>query len=88
MNLIQNTILNSLPANKKKTPSGWISFNAPCCIYNGETQDKKKRGGIMTSELMEQYLITVLIVAIKPSTCYRKKINSKNENIHGLYWYS
>ena len=49
MNLIQNTILNSLPANKKKTPSGWISFNAPCCIYNGETQDKKKRGGIMTS---------------------------------------
>ena len=47
MNLIQNTILNSLPANKKKTPSGWISFNAPCCIYNGETQDKKKRGGIM-----------------------------------------
>jgi hypothetical protein len=49
MNLIQNTILNSLPANKKKTPSGWISFNAPCCIHNGETQDKKKRGGIMTS---------------------------------------
>jgi hypothetical protein len=48
MNLIQNTILNSLPANKKKTPSGWISFNAPCCIHNGETQDKKKRGGIMT----------------------------------------
>ena len=47
MNLIQNTILNSLPANKKKTPSGWVSFNAPCCIYNGETQDKKKRGGIM-----------------------------------------
>jgi hypothetical protein len=35
--------------NKKKTPSGWISFNAPCCIHNGETQDKKKRGGIMTS---------------------------------------
>ena len=49
MNLIQNTILTSLPANKKKTPSGWISFNAPCCIHNGETQDKKKRGGIMTS---------------------------------------
>ena len=49
MNLIQNTILSSLPANKKKTPSGWLSFNAPCCIHNGETQDKKKRGGIMTS---------------------------------------
>ena len=49
MNLIQNTILTSLPAGRKKTPSGWISFNAPCCIHNGETADKKKRGGIMTS---------------------------------------
>ena len=49
MNLIQNTILTAVPANKKKTPSGWLSFNAPCCIHNGETQDKKKRGGIMTS---------------------------------------
>ena len=48
MNLIQNTILTSLPSGKKKTPSGWISFNAPCCIHNGESQDKKKRGGIMT----------------------------------------
>jgi hypothetical protein len=49
MNLIQSTILNSLPANKKKTPSGWISFNAPCCIHNGESADKRKRGGVMTS---------------------------------------
>ena len=49
MNLIQSTILTSLPAGQKKTPSGWISFNAPCCVHNGETQDKKKRGGIMTS---------------------------------------
>ena len=49
MNLIQNTILTSLPANRKKTPSGWISFNAPCCVHNGETADKKKRGGVMTS---------------------------------------
>ena len=49
MNLIQSTILTSLPAGRKKTPSGWISFNAPCCIHNGESQDKKKRGGIMTS---------------------------------------
>ena len=49
MNLIQTTILNSLPAAKKKTPSGWLSFNAPCCIHNGESMDRKKRGGIMTS---------------------------------------
>jgi len=49
MNLIQSTILTSLPTGRKKTPSGWISFNAPCCVYNGESADKKKRGGIMTS---------------------------------------
>ena len=49
MNLIQNTILTSLPMGRKKTPSGWISFNAPCCVHNGETADKKKRGGVMTS---------------------------------------
>ena len=49
MNLIQSTILTSLPTGRKKTPSGWISFNAPCCIHNGETADKKKRGGIMNS---------------------------------------
>ena len=49
MNLIQSTILTSLPAGRKKTPSGWTSFNAPCCVYNGESQDKKKRGGIMTT---------------------------------------
>ena len=49
MNVIQNTVLTSLPAGRKKTPSGWISFNAPCCVHNGETADKKKRGGIMTS---------------------------------------
>ena len=49
MNLIQSTILTSLPTGRKKTPSGWISFNAPCCVHNGETADKKKRGGIMNS---------------------------------------
>ncbi len=49
MNLIQSTILTSLPTSKKKTPSGWIAFNGPCCIHNGENQDRKKRGGIMNS---------------------------------------
>lgn len=49
MNLIQSTILTSLPAGRKKTPSGWTSFNAPCCVHNGESADKRKRGGIMTT---------------------------------------
>jgi len=49
MNLIQSTVLTSLPAGKKRTPSGWIAFNAPCCIHHGESQDRRKRGGIMNS---------------------------------------
>ena len=41
MSLIVDTILSHLPAKRKHTPSGWISFNAPCC---GE---KRQRGGLI-----------------------------------------
>jgi hypothetical protein len=49
MNLIQATFLQFLPPKKKQTPSGWISFNAPCCVHNGERQDKRQRGGVKTA---------------------------------------
>jgi len=35
-----------LPSKRKQTASGWISFNAPCCIHRGDSQDKRQRGGI------------------------------------------
>jgi hypothetical protein len=35
-----------LPAKKKQTPSGWISFNAVCCAHNGNNIDKRQRGGL------------------------------------------
>jgi hypothetical protein len=38
-----------LPAKKKNTSSGWISFNAPCCIHQGENTDKRQRGGLKPS---------------------------------------
>jgi hypothetical protein len=38
-----------LPAKRKQTASGWISFNAPCCINQGDTQDKRQRGGLKPS---------------------------------------
>jgi hypothetical protein len=41
MSLIADTLLAYLPAKKKHTPSGWISFNAPCC------DDKRQRGGFI-----------------------------------------
>jgi hypothetical protein len=39
-------VISYLPAKRKQTASGWISFNAPCCIHRGDTQDKRQRGGI------------------------------------------
>ncbi len=44
---LQHTLESHLPPKRKKTPSGWTSFNAPCCHHNGETQDTRGRGGIM-----------------------------------------
>jgi hypothetical protein len=43
-------ILEYLPAKRKATPSGWISFNAVCCQHNGSTADKRSRGGLKPTE--------------------------------------
>ena len=43
-------ILNYLPAKKKQTPSGWLSFNAVCCQHNGSTQDRRGRGGLKATD--------------------------------------
>lgn len=37
-------ILNYLPAKRKQTPSGWISFNCPCC------KEKRSRGGLKVND--------------------------------------
>jgi hypothetical protein len=55
MNLIQASIQAVLPSKKKSTPSGWTSFNAPCCHHNGEKQDKRQRGGILFNNDGFQY---------------------------------
>jgi len=39
-------MISFLPAKRKQAASGWISFNAPCCVHRGDTQDKRSRGGI------------------------------------------
>jgi hypothetical protein len=43
---ITNQILAHLPWKKKTTPSGWISFNAPCCQHLGHEADTRGRGGV------------------------------------------
>lgn len=37
-------VVSYLPGKRKQTPSGWISFNAPCC------GDKRQRGGLKATE--------------------------------------
>ena len=44
------TLISHLPAKRKTTPSGWISFNAPCCVHNGTGADTRQRGGIINNE--------------------------------------
>ena len=39
-------VVTYLPGKRKQTASGWISFNAPCCIHRGDTQDRRSRGGL------------------------------------------
>ena len=46
LNIISDFIKSILPAKRKTTPSGWISFNAPCCIHNGDSADTRGRGGL------------------------------------------
>lgn len=40
---------NILPSRKRTSSKGWLSFNAACCTYNGETADTKGRGGVIAS---------------------------------------
>jgi len=42
-------VVSFLPSKRKQTASGWISFNAPCCVHRGDTQDMRSRGGIKPS---------------------------------------
>jgi len=43
-------ILGYLPAKRKSTPSGWISFNAVCCQHNSSTADRRSRGGLKPTD--------------------------------------
>ena len=40
----------SLLPKLKTSPSGWMSFNAPCCHHRGHRSDTRKRAGVILSE--------------------------------------
>jgi len=48
-NSVQDYTLSILPPKKKRSQSGWLSFNAVCCPHNGDSQDTRGRGGVMTN---------------------------------------
>lgn len=50
MTLVLDKLQQLLPARAKKSPSGWISFNAPCCHHRGNSKDNRKRGGVKFSD--------------------------------------
>jgi hypothetical protein len=46
MTLVVDKFRALLPPRAKHSPSGWTSFNAPCCQHRGHSPDTRKRGGI------------------------------------------
>ena len=46
MTLVVDKFQTLVPPRIKSSPSGWISFNAPCCHHRGHSPDTRKRGGI------------------------------------------
>jgi hypothetical protein len=45
-NYVQDYVKTILPSKCKISPSGWLSFNAPCCTHNGESVDTRSRAGL------------------------------------------
>jgi len=46
MTLVVDLFKSLLPPRTKASPSGWTSFNAPCCHHRGHKQDTRKRAGV------------------------------------------
>lgn len=46
MTLVVDKFRTLLPPRIKSSPSGWTSFNAPCCQHRGHKPDTRKRAGI------------------------------------------
>jgi hypothetical protein len=49
MSIVADVVLEFLPHKRKHTPSGWTSFNAPCCHHNGQGADTRQRGGLIAN---------------------------------------
>ena len=52
MNNVTDAILRAWTGGRKTrvSPKGWVHGNAPCCVHNGETKDKRSRGGFKVDD--------------------------------------
>lgn len=52
MTIISDTILRAWTTGRKthRRAKGWITGNCPCCMHNGESADKRGRGGLIISD--------------------------------------
>lgn len=46
MTLVVDKFRSLMPPRAKHSPSGWTSFNAPCCQHRGHSPDTRKRAGV------------------------------------------
>lgn len=46
MSKVVDLFRSLLPSRSKTSPSGWVSFNAPCCHHRGHSADTRKRAGV------------------------------------------
>jgi hypothetical protein len=83
MSIVSNVVKSYLPYKTKATPSGWMSFNAPCCHHNGHKQDKRSRGGLIFNE-NEGVSYHCFNCGFKCSWTLGRHLSSKFKNF--LYW--
>lgn len=51
MNIVTSRVLQQWSSlGTRKTGKGWISANAPCCVHNGESKDKRRRGNLLCTD--------------------------------------
>ena len=75
-------ILSIIPGKKKTSSSGWISFNAICCVHYGHRPDKRMRGGVKFQD--ENFSIHCFNCGFKCNFTLGRTINEKTRKF--LSW--
>ena len=81
---VHRLLMDNLPINSGKTPSGWTTFNCPMC------SDKRKRGGVIQSNSKISYhcfncgYTTGWAPSPKLGGKYKKLVESLGQRTHNL----